>query len=449
MASSAQRLLTHLFMVAGLPAFGALGTAWRPDSTLIKPPSMNTSLVPPPSFNTSLVVPPAGRQLRQVANSKHATYCHPYSPAHPKRTVCYLDAPRVCRAAPTNMDRYACVFVVTKLTDSYIDTIILSVRRLRTRTRAWIIVIAPKNEPEVPPAALSRLQKRMQALDRKTMVYLHAWPAAPAGGGHQSDVQLESWFVDVLRQLPNCCGWREYFKLIAWKLNAFKRVILLDLDVQVLANLDHLFGCPEDIKAMYVAGPSGPWQGGFFVATPSRGVYDEMLRRLRAPQYSPAKFWFNTVGQLHKQYHGDNCYGCEGPQGFLYWFFVLRKNNLLVGELDSCVYDAINPHNGCLDFWKEAKSAQYHLKSIHKFSTVHSNQALCRSQAAVIAGHVRRIVGYKDAKTLFFVRQCGLASADPSVVHAYRREGGSKLSDRGVSVQTLCQAHKTCAVPMP
>jgi len=241
--------------------------------------------------------------------------------------------------------------------------------------------------------------------------------------------------------MPNCCGWREFYKLVIWKLVAFKRVLLLDLDVQVLQSIDHLFGCPAEVHNMYVAGPSGPWQGGFFMATPSQAVYAEMLQYLKAPQYSPVHFWFKSAHKLPHQFRGNNCYGCEGPQGFLYWFFVLRSHRLNVQELDACIYDAINPYHGCLQFYKRAASPLYTMRAIHKYSTVHLDLNKCRYEAAVVAAQVREIVGPVDARSVFHVTQCKLGE---SVKSNAAGNAVGKKQPAGVPVEVLCQSMTTC-----
>ncbi|KAG8467558.1 hypothetical protein KFE25_000874 [Diacronema lutheri] len=387
--------------------------------------------------NASLAsAPSVYRQRALLAQGSLPQYCHSYSPAHhgDSRSShwCYLDVPKACPRAPRHMKPYACVFVVTKLKKAYLEMILQSVRRLRTRTRAWIVVVLPKDESVVPDAAVAMLKRLMAAADEHTIVYVHPWPVAPQGSGLFADQTLMPWFVKLTEDMPNCCAWREYFKLISWKLDGFRRILFLDLDVHVITNVDYLFGCPAQLHALYAAGPNGPWQGGFFVVAPSRIVYVEMLRRLHGAQYSRAQFWFNSAKQLPLHFREPGrCYGCEGPQGFLFWFFVLHKHHLHVHELDACVYDAISPLPSCAPLWASAGAA-YRLKTIHKYST-HDHLPKCVAQAAQVASHVRAIVGTRDARELFYVGQCKLRDKP----HDARRPAGA-------SVLSLCYSHGTC-----
>eukprot|EP00041_Stephanoeca_diplocostata_P037326 m.1406802 g.1406802 ORF g.1406802 m.1406802 type:complete len:807 (-) comp25014_c1_seq1:136-2556(-) len=122
-----------------------------------------------------------------------------------------------------------------------------------------------------------------------------------------------------LRDNANCCGWREFYKLTAWTLTQYERVMMLDSDLQFIGNVDHLLQCTPDV---FLASPGfqSPLNGGMWVLEPSMQTYQDMIEMLTgstAHVYTNELHWGNFGLQ---RYH----VGAEGPQGFmLYYFFIL------------------------------------------------------------------------------------------------------------------------------
>ena len=87
---------------------------------------------------------------------------------------------------------------------------------------------------------------------------------------------------------------------------------------------------------LYTPGPGSPWNGGLFVLTPSRAVLDAMAAALRGADYDDVRGWHGrgagacdcrtaTCRAVAKR-GARHCHGMEGPQGFLYYFFVQRPS---------------------------------------------------------------------------------------------------------------------------
>ena len=175
-----------------------------------------------------------------------------------------------------------------------------------------------------------------------------------------------------------CCGAWELLKLYAWSLTEYHRVVSLDTDSLVLANLDELFlgAAPEALKstvaiasdaeaaagslarhdvaatrnrtelyALYTMdwsmarkpwGANPPVQGGFFVATPSAFVFDELVELVREGDFRRDSAWGGTnVGHF---------WGGMTIQGLLpYYFRFVRPG--WGREVRGCKYNnmASNP----------------------------------------------------------------------------------------------------------
>lgn len=88
-----------------------------------------------------------------------------------------------------------------------------------------------------------------------------------------------------------------FTKLLAWNLTEFDRIILVDSDMVVLRNIDHLFAHPP-LSAVEDPGAPGIFNSGFMVICPDAQIFAAMLRELpSAPSYN------------------------SGDQGFLNYFF--------------------------------------------------------------------------------------------------------------------------------
>lgn len=118
---------------------------------------------------------------------------------------------------------------------------------------------------------------------------------------------------------------REFYKLTAWTLTQYDRVMMLDSDLQFIGNVDHLLQCTADV---FLASPGfqSPLNGGMWVLRPSLTTYYDMVKMLTgstAHAYTNELHWGNLGLQ---RYH----VGAEGPQGFmLYYFFILPATSSL------------------------------------------------------------------------------------------------------------------------
>eukprot|EP00035_Acanthoeca_spectabilis_P040253 m.68466 g.68466 ORF g.68466 m.68466 type:complete len:688 (-) comp9923_c0_seq1:30-2093(-) len=145
--------------------------------------------------------------------------------------------------------------------------------------------------------------------------------------------------AEWLRKNPNCCGWREFYKLVAWKLVQYDRVMLLDSDLQIVGNVEHLLRC-EQHKFLATPGFFSPLNGGLWVLTPSLCTYHDMLELVLAGNYGNRGHWGGLgIESLHV--------GAEGPQGFLYYYFYILQPKLgssfhrgLGRYIDKCIYNA-------------------------------------------------------------------------------------------------------------
>lgn len=68
-----------------------------------------------------------------------------------------------------------------------------------------------------------------------------------------------------------------FSKLHAWGLTHFKKVILIDSDMVVLRNIDHLFLQP-DLSAVEDPGAPGKFNSGLMVISPNEETLASMLK---------------------------------------------------------------------------------------------------------------------------------------------------------------------------
>jgi alpha-N-acetylglucosamine transferase len=92
-----------------------------------------------------------------------------------------------------------------------------------------------------------------------------------------AESDLDPRHAQFLQKNPNCCGWREFYKFAAWRLVQYKRVILMDSDLQIVGGVDHLLRCGTHT---FLATPGfySPLNGGLWVLTPSACTYQDMVR---------------------------------------------------------------------------------------------------------------------------------------------------------------------------
>eukprot|EP00897_Mesotaenium_endlicherianum_P006376 jgi/Mesen1/5767/ME000292S04847 len=94
---------------------------------------------------------------------------------------------------------------------------------------------------------------------------------------------------DVVRRVKsveNRYGVKGFNKLNAWLLTEYAKVLYIDVDTLVLANLDHLFERPEPaaVPDVYM---SGKFNSGLLVLEPSKATYADMMSKLeKLPSYN-------------------------------------------------------------------------------------------------------------------------------------------------------------------
>lgn len=147
-------------------------------------------------------------------------------------------------------------------------------------------------------------------------------------------------FLDMQDANLNCCGIDEYLKLHAWSLK-YDYVAMLDLDLQIIKPIKHLVSCQKDL--LYTSGPTSPLNGGmvvFHTGTKTEDLVQELIAS--APTYTNMAGWRGLGnGPCYAKKDGDDalCYGSEGLQGFLHYYFVKRRMNNPM-KLDVCVYNS-------------------------------------------------------------------------------------------------------------
>ena len=91
-----------------------------------------------------------------------------------------------------------------------------------------------------------------------------------------------------------CCGEKELIKLYAYTLLSYHRVVHLDTDVIILANLDELLDL--DHSLVFTTDPNmqgkskvPPVQGGFLLIRPSMQVYHDLVNVVLNANFVPGR----------------------------------------------------------------------------------------------------------------------------------------------------------------
>lgn len=119
----------------------------------------------------------------------------------------------------------------------------------------------------------------------------------------QTPVDLADIRGDFLREdiaKNGCCGAAELLKLYAWTMTKYHRVVHLDMDSLVLANMDELFEYDADL--VYTCDEFMrndqtnvcPVQGGFLLVRPDRKVFDELIDVVVQGDFRDASGWGGT-----------------------------------------------------------------------------------------------------------------------------------------------------------
>ena len=130
-----------------------------------------------------------------------------------------------------------------------------------------------------------------------------------------------------------CCGMDELIKLDALSLTAYERVMVLDADSLLMANVDELYEMPQDaIFTMDHGLGGGCINGGFLVARPSTAVYKGLYAEVKKGNFQPGSAWGGkSIGW---------CYGGQTYQGLIaYYFKILHKEGRSWRAVDSLVYN--------------------------------------------------------------------------------------------------------------
>lgn len=217
---------------------------------------------------------------------------------------------------------------------------------------ADIIVILPPpdagKEP-IPPSALFNTDL--------VQVVTIDWPFEERELPEEAAIALKTW--------KNCCGFKEYFKINAFRMLQYERVILLDSDILVGRNFDILFGCPESYDLLFTSGVMAPLNGGMLVMRPKMETYEAMRETILDPNsFSRTTGWFGKgfpfrrltdEGAEHDLSIPPDCpansvplaYGYEGPQGFLWSFFHFgdKAARFRAAPIDPCLFNFMWGHS--------------------------------------------------------------------------------------------------------
>lgn len=236
--------------------------------------------------------------------------------------------------------RGAYAFGITMMKMNYARKVVKAVERLRSVTSADLLIVLDVQAAE--PVAVQYLEKQNAEIVKvRQPVPKSELPEAVAT------------FADKEK---NCCGFREFLKIVLWNLTQYDTIVSLDIDVTLLVPIDAIFdprpgcGLVEDdfADALYSPGPGSPWNGGFFVARPKRRTYESMLHVLRTATFDVDGAWngagpgpcspgiAGVAGLTPGQHY---CHGMATLQGFLYYFFVQRSENTTVRKLPYCFFD--------------------------------------------------------------------------------------------------------------
>lgn len=122
-------------------------------------------------------------------------------------------------------------------------------------------------------------------------------------------------------------GIREFHKLNFWNLLNFTKIMVVDTEVLFSKNPDDIFRQPQ--KFIHTAGPGERMNGGFYVLEPEAFAFEEMKGLiLKEGAYRSDTGWYGS---------GRNGFADATPQGFLYWYWHVRRNQYLLTE--HCFYN--------------------------------------------------------------------------------------------------------------
>jgi len=229
------------------------------------------------------------------------------------------------------------VLAVTKMNLNYTNYLVEQIRNIRRVTDRDIIILILKKGAIAP--VIKKLRYKVDVKFRNVQIKVIEL-------GFQVS-QLAKSFVQFQKKNINCCGIAEYIKLEAFRL-PYDQILFLDNDVTLVKNPEILFQC--DVDFMFTAGSRSPLNAGMFVLKPSEYLYDNMIETLKRMSHTYTnKFCYEGLGcgpcvhKKRKPKEGKNCWGSEGPQGFLPYYFVKRQNpNLKVHQISTCIFNFLS-----------------------------------------------------------------------------------------------------------
>eukprot|EP00937_MAST-01D_sp_MAST-1D-sp2_P005635 g5635.t1 len=139
-----------------------------------------------------------------------------------------------------------------------------------------------------------------------------------------------------------CCGMDELIKLEAYGMDQYERVLVLDSDSLLTANVDELYeqmdapgerAQPLDVLFTNDHGLKGGCaNGGFAVVRPSRAILDALWAEVKKGNYKYGSAWGGkNIGW---------CYGGQTYQGLIpYYFKILHKSGKAWRAVNSLVYN--------------------------------------------------------------------------------------------------------------
>ncbi|CAD7702191.1 unnamed protein product [Ostreobium quekettii] len=316
-----------LVKVCALVVIITVWVEWQHSGMLI-PNSTNLEIQRPPQRQLavdSIVVDDKQSWTRYDHPSAYGTHFDP--------TVCH---PRVWSldSVGRRPENTTFAFAVTKLSMRYTNIVLDAAKRLRVMSSRPISVMVLKSGAK--EGAIGELAVKLSDISNTTF-YLLDNPV--------NIEDLSEGYVRALQKNPNCCKESEYLKLHAVAL-PYDQVLVLDLDATLVKPVDHLFHC--DVDLLYAAGPWSPLNGGVFLV---RGNRPDRLRHMVEVLINTSYTYTqeacfdglgcgpcNCGGPCSK--YNVRCFGQEGPQGFIHYYFVKRGDpSFRVARISTCLYD--------------------------------------------------------------------------------------------------------------
>eukprot|EP00963_Diacronema_lutheri_P010865 scaffold1222_cov317-Pavlova_lutheri.AAC.12 len=122
-------------------------------------------------------------------------------------------------------------------------------------------------------------------------------------------------------------GIREFHKLNFWNLVNFTKIMVVDTDVLFYRNPDDAFR--QHQKFIHTEGPGERMNGGFYVLEPEMAAFEQMREMiLKEGAYRSDTGWYGS---------GRNGFADATPQGFLYWYWHVHRDQYLL--IEHCFYN--------------------------------------------------------------------------------------------------------------